>query len=58
MTVSYVLARLSEASTWAGIAAMLTVLHVSIDPGLWQHIVDAGIACAGLAAAAIKEQSW
>jgi hypothetical protein len=52
----YVTARLGEASTWAAIAGLLAGVHVSIDPGLWQHIVDAGIALSALAGFLIPEQ--
>jgi hypothetical protein len=49
MTIaSYLIKRLGEASTWAAIAALLAGIHVSVDPGLWQHIADAGIAVASL----------
>jgi hypothetical protein len=53
----YVTARLGEASTWAAIAGLLAGVHVRIDPGLWQHIVDAGIAVSGLAGFLIPEQA-
>ena len=52
----YITARLGEASTWAALAALLAGVHVSIDPGLWQHIVDTGIALSGLAGFLIPEQ--
>jgi hypothetical protein len=51
----YLTARLSEASTWAAFAGLLAGVHVSIDPGLWQHIVDAGIALSALAGFLIPE---
>ena len=53
----YVIARLGEASTWAALAALLAGVHLSIDPGLWQHIVDTGIAVSGLAGFLIPEQT-
>jgi len=31
-------ARLREPSTWAGLAALLGMLHVSVDPGVWQAV--------------------
>ena len=52
----YVTERLSEASTWAALAGLLAGIHVSIDPGLWQHIVDTGIALSALAGFLIPEQ--
>ena len=53
----YATARLGEASTWAALAGLLAGVHVSIDPGLWQHIVDAGIAVSALAGFLIPEQA-
>ena len=53
--MNYIFARLAEPSTWAAIAAVLVGLHVSIDPGLWQHIADAGVALAGVAAVLLRE---
>jgi len=52
----YVTVRLSEASTWAALAGLLAGVHVTIDPGLWQHIVDAGLALSALAGFLIPEQ--
>lgn len=51
----YILDRLLEPSTYAGIAAVLAALHVNLDPGLWQVIVDAGVALAGIAAFFVRE---
>jgi len=43
-------ARLREPSTWAGIATLLGVLHLSVDPGLWQAVTLWGaVGAAGLA---------
>jgi hypothetical protein len=53
----YVAARLSEASTWAAFAGLLAGVHVSIDPSLWQHVADAGIAVSALAGFLIPEQA-
>ena len=54
--MSYLIDRLKEPSTWAGLAGALVAFHISIDPGLWQHIVDFGIAAAGLAGVLIPEK--
>ena len=51
----YLTTRLSEASTWAAFAGLLAGVHVSIDPGLWQHIADTGIAVSALAGFLIPE---
>ncbi len=53
--VRYVVLRLGEASTWAALAGLLAGVHLTIDPGLWQHIVDAGIAVSSLAGFLIPE---
>ncbi len=43
-------ARLREPSTWAGLAVLLGMLHVNVDPGLWQVVTLWGTAgAAGLA---------
>ena len=55
--VEFLIARLSEASTWAAFAGLLAGVHVTIDPGLWQHIVDAGVAVSALAGVLIPEKS-
>ena len=55
--LKYLITRLSEASTWAAFAGLLAGVHVSIDPGLWQHIADAGIALSALAGFLIPEQA-
>lgn len=43
----FVADRLKEPSTWASLATLLVGAHVIIDPGLWQHVVDIGVAVAG-----------
>ena len=53
----YITARLGEASTWAAFAAVLAGVHVSVDPGLWQHIADAGMAVSALAGFLVPEQA-
>lgn len=55
--MKFVIARLKEPSTWASIAGALIAVHVNIDPGLFQHIADVGIAAAGLAGFLLPEQS-
>jgi hypothetical protein len=55
--LAYLIARLAEASTWAAFAGLLAGVHVTVDPGLWQHIADAGIAVSALAGALIPERS-
>ena len=36
---SYLVSRAGEASSWAGIAAVMAGLGVQLDPGLWQNLV-------------------
>ncbi len=52
---NYVIDRLREPSTYAGLAAVLAALHINLDPGLWQMIVDAAIAISGIAAFFVRE---
>jgi hypothetical protein len=43
-------ARLREPSTWAGLATLLGLLHLNVDPGLWQAVTLWGtIGAAGVA---------
>lgn len=55
--MDYILGRLREPSTWAGIAGILGALHLSLDPGLWQNISTAGMALAGIVAALVADRS-
>ena len=45
--MAYVLARLKEASTWRGIALLLTAFGVQIAPDVQEAIISAGVAVAG-----------
>lgn len=54
--VSYLVARAGEASSWAGIAAVMAGVGVQLDPGLWQNLVAVATALAGLAAYLIRER--
>lgn len=54
--VSYLLARLAEPSTWAGFAAVLAGVHVSVSQPVWSQATNAGMAAAALAAALLKEK--
>jgi len=53
----YFIARFAEASTYAAIAGFLAFLHVNLDPGLWQHIVDCGLAAAGLLGVLVPDRT-
>lgn len=46
--LDYLLARLSENSTWRGIILMATSLGVVIDPSLQNQIVAAGLGLVGI----------
>lgn len=50
----YLIARLSEASTWRGIVLILTALGVSLSPEQAEAIVTVGLAVAGAAGVATK----
>lgn len=41
-------ARLGEPSTYASLAAMLTLAHVSVDPGVMHTLSTVGIIAAGV----------
>ena len=53
--LQYLLGRLKEPSTWAGIAALLGLLHVQIPLVQFQAAVPALTVLAGLAAILIQE---
>lgn len=44
----YLMARLSEASTWRGIVALLTAAGVVLSPQQIESIIAAGLAIVGL----------
>ncbi|MCI0441187.1 MAG: hypothetical protein L0177_18955 [Chloroflexi bacterium] len=46
--MKYLLTRLSEASTWQGIVALLTVAGVSLSPEQGQQVIATGLAVIGL----------
>jgi hypothetical protein len=54
--VSYLVSRAGEASSWAGVAAVMAGLGVQLDPGLWQNLVAVATAVAGLAAYLIRDR--
>ena len=45
--MAYLLARLKEASTWRGIALLLTAFGVQIAPDVQDAVISAGVAVAG-----------
>ena len=45
--MTYLLARLKEASTWRGIALLLTAFGVQVAPEVQEAVITAGIAVAG-----------
>jgi hypothetical protein len=47
-TIDYLLARLSENSTWRGAILIATSLGVVLDPALQNHIVAVGLGAVGL----------
>ena len=45
--MAYLLARLKEASTWRGIALLLTAIGVQVAPEVQEAVISVGIAVAG-----------
>ncbi len=45
--MAYLLARLKEASTWRGIALLLTAFGVQVAPDVQEAVISVGIAVAG-----------
>ena len=45
--MTYLLARLKEASTWRGIALLLTAFGVQVAPEVQEAVISVGIAVAG-----------
>lgn len=45
--MAYLLARLKEASTWRGIALLLTAFGVQVAPEVQEAVISAGVAVAG-----------
>lgn len=51
----YVLDRLKEPSTYAGILGFLVAGHISVDPTAWAQVTALGVAAASTAAVLLKE---
>lgn len=45
--LKYINARLGESSTWASIAGLLLLAHVSVPAGAWQSVTMVGIIASG-----------
>lgn len=45
--MAYLLARLKEASTWRGIALLLTAFGIQVAPEVQEAVISVGIAVAG-----------
>ena len=56
-TMKYLLDRLSERSTWLGIAGLLVLLVGSQNPELETMIVSAGLAVMSVIAVVVKEKT-
>lgn len=54
--MQYIVNRLKEPSTYAGLAALLGAFGVSIDPGMLQAVVAVATAIAGLASIFVSEK--
>jgi hypothetical protein len=55
--ISWLGARLREPSTYAGLAAVLAVFHLSSDPGLVHSLTLIGTGLGGVIAFVLPEQS-
>lgn len=53
--MNYIIARLKEASTWRGIAVLITAAGVSLSPEQTNAIITAGLGIAGLIAIFFKD---
>jgi hypothetical protein len=53
----YLLARLSEASTWRGLAALLTAIGVTLSPEQTNAIVGLGLAIIGALGVFTKDKA-
>jgi hypothetical protein len=56
-TLAYLVARLSEPSTWATITAVLTGLGVTLPAGVTQNIIAIGTGFAGLLGVLLRERT-
>lgn len=54
--MDYILARLSERSTWSGITILLTALGVHFSPQATDAIIAAGLAISGLLGAFLPDR--
>ena len=54
--IAYLKERLGEASTWRGIAALLTAVGVTLSPEQTNAIVSAGLALIGLLGVFTKDK--
>jgi hypothetical protein len=55
--ISWIGARLREPSTYAGLAAVLAVFHLSTDPGLMHDLTLIGTGIGGLISFVLPETS-
>jgi hypothetical protein len=53
--LAYILARLREPSTWAGLASFLAAAGIAVAPDMWESMTAAGIALAGVGLVASKD---
>lgn len=53
---AWIIARLKEPSTWAGIGSIVTAAGFAIRPDLWQEIASVGMGIGGLLAVILNEK--
>jgi len=54
--IDWVLNRLKERSTWAGIVSLAGAVGLSVAPELSEQIITAGLALVGIVAAILKDR--
>jgi hypothetical protein len=55
--MSYIINRLKEPSTYAGLAALLAAFGLNVEPGILQAVVAMATGLAGLASILLGEKS-
>lgn len=54
--MKYILNRLSEPSTWTGLASIAIALGLGVPPGTIEAVTQLGIGIAGLAGVVLRER--
>lgn len=54
--MNWILARIKEPSTWAGLVTILTVAGVAVSPEMKEAVISAGVGIGGLILVIMKER--